>query len=56
MAHAHNPSTQEKEERGSGIQGHLQLHSDFEASLEYMSPYLPQIKKYIYNKKKKVEL
>lgn len=32
-----NPSTQQMEARGSGVQGHPWLHIDFEASLGYLS-------------------
>lgn len=30
-----NPTTQEVEAEGSGVQGHLQLHSEFEAGLKH---------------------
>lgn len=36
--HICNPSTLKGEGRDSGVQGHLQLHREFKASLEILSP------------------
>jgi hypothetical protein len=41
VVHTCNPGTQES--RGSGIQGHPQLHRQFEVSLGYMRPCLNNI-------------
>lgn len=38
VTHGWNPSTWGVEEGGSGVQGHPQVHTEFEAILESMGP------------------
>lgn len=42
LTHAYDPSTQEMEARRLGVQDHPQLHSEFEATLGYMTPCLEE--------------
>jgi hypothetical protein len=40
VVYIYHPSTKKAEAEGSGVQGHRQLHGDFEASLGYIKPRL----------------
>lgn len=44
MVYVCNPRTWEVEARGLGVQGQLQTHIEFEASLRYMEPHQSKTK------------
>lgn len=53
MSHTGNPSTQEAEAGGSGVQSHFQLQREYRASLSYARPCLKYKKKKTQNTQKR---
>lgn len=48
MAHACDASTGKVETEGPEVQGYLQLRCEFEASLDYMGPWLKKMEASVY--------